>query len=556
MAGAKAMADAEAFDYVIIGAGTAGCVLSNRLTEDPRITVLLIEAGGSEKHPYIEAPAAFIKTIDDKRFNWCFETEPAQSVKNRAIHFPRGKALGGSSAINGHLYVRGQARDYDTWAQLGNRGWSYDDVLPYFRKSETRPGGDPEIRGSDGPIHVSDVHERHPLCDAFIKGVTSLGVPLNEDYNGRSQEGVGYYQRTIRNGRRRSAAHAYLRPAMKRPNLTVRSSAVVSRITFDGRRATGIAYRHHGREMVAAAGREVILSAGAIASPQILHVSGIGPAAHLASIGVTVQHALDGVGEGFQDHYACRVAARVKNQTTLNERARGPRLLAEIAHWYTTGRGLLAFSPAHVGVFMRSANHLDMPDLQFVFTPASYSEGVVGKLQPFPGMTTGVWQMRPESKGYVRARSADPHDAPIIQPNYLAAERDQQVLVGGIKQCRRFLATAALAAFYDEETLPGPDVRTDDEILDYARSRGATVYHAVSTCRMGADPLAVVDDHLRVRGLDRLRVIDASIMPTMPSANTNAATLMIAEKGADLVKASQACAPDTAVVSIASNREP
>ena len=531
---------AETFDYVIIGAGSAGSVLANRLTEDPRVTVLVLEAGGSERHPYIEAPAAFIRTIDDRRFNWCFETEPADGVKGRAIHFPRGKALGGSSAINGHLYVRGQARDYDTWAQLGNRGWSYADVLPYFMRSEKRPGGDPGFRGSDGPLHVSDVHERHPLCEAFIEGVTGLGMPLNPDYNGAAQEGVAFYQRTIRNGRRWSAAHAFLRPAMRRPNLTVRSSARVSGVTFDGRMATGVAYRHHGRPMHARAGREVILSAGAIASPQILQISGVGPPAHLQAIGVAVRHALPGVGEGFQDHYACRVAARVRGIGTLNERARGLRLVGEVVRWYATGGGLLAFSPGHVGVFMRSSDNLEDPDLQFVFTPASYSDGMVGRLQPFPGMTVGVWQMRPESRGHVRARSAEPDDAPVIQPNYLAAERDRELLVAGIKQCRTFLATPPLAPYVDVETLPGAGVRSDDEILDYARSRGATVYHAVSTCRMGADPLAVVDDHLRVHGLDRLRVVDASIMPTMPSANTNAATIMIAEKAADLIRSAWA----------------
>ena len=510
-------------------------MLANRLTENPRISVALIEAGGSERHPLISMPAGFLKTVDNPQFNWCFHTEPSATVKHRAILFPRGRVLGGSSSINGHLYVRGQRRDYDTWAQLGNRGWSYDDVLAYFRMSETRPGGDPEFRGLDGPLHISDIHERHPLCEAFLATAERLGLPRNPDYNCGDQEGVAYYQRTIRNGRRWGAAHAFLRPAMKRPNLTVLSEAIVEAVTFDGRRATGLRYRRWGRERSAVAGREVILAAGAIGTPQLLQISGVGPADHLRAIGVDVRCDMPGVGHGLQDHYAVRVATRVKGQTTLNERARGVRLGYEIAKWFVTGKSLIAFSPAHVAAFIKSEPHLDTPDLQFVFTPASYTDGMIGRLQPFPGMTVGVWQLRPESRGFVRATSANPHDAPAIQPNYLADAIDQAAIVRGLKWARRILSAEPLAGFNDGETLPGPGVGDDDELLDYARSRGATVYHAVSTCRMGRDDLAVVDDRLRVRGIDRLRIIDASVMPTMPSANTNAATLMIAEKGAAML---------------------
>ena len=530
------MPNGATYDYVIVGAGSAGSVLANRLTEDPRVSVFIVEAGGSERHPLVSMPAGFIKTIDNPLFNWCFKTEPADGVKGRAILFPRGKVLGGSSSINGHLYVRGQPRDYDTWAQLGNRGWSYEDVLPYFKKSELRPGGDPETRGLGGPLHISDIHERHPLCEAFLSAAENLGVPRNPDYNSGVQEGAAYDQRTIKDGRRWGAAHAFLRPAMKRRNLTVASDAHVEAITFDGRAATGIKYRRHGQLHHAMAGREVILAAGAIGTPHLLQLSGVGPAQQLREIGVDVLHDLSGVGEGLQDHYAVRVAARVKGQATLNERARGVRLGYEVATWFATGKGLIAFSPAHAAAFVRSEAHMDQPDLQFVFTPASYTEGMIGQLQRDPGMTTGVWQLRPESRGYVRARSADPYEPPLIQPNYLADEVDQMAIVKGLKQCRRFLSAEPLAAFNDGETLPGPDVASDDELLDYARSRGATVYHAVSTCRMGRDHRAVVDDRLRVIGIGRLRVIDASVMPTMPSANTNAATLMIAEKGADLLR--------------------
>ena len=507
------------YDYVIIGAGSAGCVLANRLTENAQTSVLLIEAGGSERHPLISIPAGFIRTIDNPMFNWCFRTEPAESVHNRAILFPRGKVLGGSSSINGHLYVRGQRRDFDTWAQLGNRGWSYDDVLPYFRKSETRPHGDPATRGVDGPLHVSDIHERHPLCEAFLETAETLGLPRNPDYNSGHQEGIAYYQRTIRNGRRWSAADAYLRPAMKRSNLTVLSDSHVEGLTFDGTRATGIRYRWHGSERIAQAGREVILAAGAIGTPHLLQISGIGPADLLRSVGINVRHDLPGVGEGLQDHYAVRVAARVKGQSTLNERARGLPLAYEFVKWITTGRGLMAFSPAHAAAFIRSEPHLETPDLQFVFTPASYTEGMIGELQPFPGMTTGLWQLRPESRGYVRVRTPDPYAAPIIQPNYLSDEADQAAIVRGMRWCRRFLSSEPLKTYNDGETLPGEEIVTDAELLDYARSRGATVYHAVSTCRMGADSRAVVDDRLRVKGIGCLRIIDASVMPTMPSAN-------------------------------------
>jgi choline dehydrogenase len=526
---------ASTVDYIIVGAGSAGCVLANRLTEDPRISVLLVEAGGSDRHPYIAAPAGFLKTFADPRFNWCFTTEPGAAIGDRAIHFPRGKVLGGSSAINGHLYVRGQARDYDIWAQLGNRGWSYEEVLPYFRKSEDRSAGADRFHGGDGPQHVSDIHERHPICEAFIAGAGEIGVPRNRDYNGKTQEGVGYYQRTIRNGRRASAAHSFLRPVMRRPNLHVMTNAITRRLTFDGRRATGIEYRWRGELVRAFAGREVILSAGAIGSPHLLQISGIGAPDTLREIGVEVRHALPGVGEGLQDHYAVRVAHRVTQPITLNERARGMRLYWEIAKWLATGRGLLAFSPAHVAAFVRSRAGLECPDLQFVFTPASYIVGVVGQLQPFPGMTIGVWQMRPESKGFVRARTADPVDAPAIQPNYLSAVADQRAIVEGLRWCRRFLATDALRPYRGPETVPGTDVTTDEELLDYARQHGATVYHAVSTCRMGQDPRAVVSFDLKVHGMAGLRVVDASVMPTMPSANTNAATLMIAEKASDLI---------------------
>ncbi len=398
---------ADSYDYVIVGAGSAGCVLANRLSTDPAIRVLLLEAGGSDLHPYIRAPAGFIKTFQSLRFNWCYTTEPVAGADNRPIYFPRGKVLGGSSAINGSLYVRGQQQDFDTWAQLGNRGWSFDDVLPYFRRSEDRSSGADAYHGTGGPQHVSDINERHPICEAFIAGAESLGVPRNPDYNGIEQEGVAHYQRTIRNGRRHSAATGYLAPVRRRPNLRVVTGAHVQRLDIADRRACGVTYRQGGQERRAIAAGEVILSAGTVNSPHLLQLSGIGPAAVLQGIGIEPLHELPGVGEGLQDHFATRVAHRVVLGRTLNERARGPRLWWEVANWLATGQGVLSLSPAHVGAFIRSHASLDAPDLQIVFTPASYSEGVTGKLQPFPGMTCGVWQMRPHSRGWVRARSPD-----------------------------------------------------------------------------------------------------------------------------------------------------
>jgi choline dehydrogenase len=453
------------------------------------------------------------------------------------VPFPRGKVLGGSSAINGHLYVRGQALDFDQWAQMGNRGWGYEDVLPYFRRSEDRTGGGERFRGRGGPLHVSDVHERHPLCEAYMKGALAAGIPLNPDYNGACQEGVAYYQRTIRNGRRHSAAGAYLRPARGRPNLRILTHALATRLLLDGRRAVGVAYRRGGAIQEVRARREVILAGGAINSPQLLQISGIGPGPLLRELGVPVLHELPGVGESLRDHYQARVTFRVTRPITINERARGVRLLLEIARWLVWRGGMLAFSPAHVGAFLRTREELDQPDVQLTYAPASYQEGETGRLESLPGMTSGCWVMRPESRGRVRARSPDPADAPLIDPNYLADPYDQMTMVAGLKLTRRLLRSPELAPWRGEETMPGPAVEGDDEWLDFARRCGGTVFHAIGSCRMGSDPLAVVDDRLRVHGIARLRVVDASIMPAMPSANTNAATYMIAEKGADLIRA-------------------
>jgi choline dehydrogenase len=532
----------ETFDYVIIGSGSAGSVLTNRLSEDEATTVCVLEAGPRDWHPYIHLPAGFIKTFHMRSINWAYQQEPGPFTAGRSIYAPRGKTLGGSSSINGHIYNRGQRQDFDTWAQLGNRGWSYADVLPYFKRMERRIGwGEDTYRGRTGPLTVSTMDWKDKLCEAFMAGAMSLGIPRNPDYNGAIQEGVSYAQRTIRNGLRVSAATAFLHPARKRPNVEVRTHAHATQIIFEGKRAVGVRYMKGGRggtPMQLRASKEVILSGGSYNSPQLLQLSGVGSADLLRSHGIEVRHALPGVGEGLQDHYAPRSVARVKNIKTINELRQGWRLWVEALKWATTRRGLLSLSPTMVYCFWHSGETTESSDLQLTFTPASYKEGVQGELEDQPGMTVASWQQRPESRGYVRLRSADPFAPPIIQTNYLTAELDRRVVVAGMKLARRLLRSVPLSPYVDYEDFPGPNVQSDDEFLEAATQRGTTTFHPGCTCRMGpADSSwAVVDDQLRVHGLEALRVIDASIMPRMISANLNASTLMIADKASDLIR--------------------
>lgn len=529
---------ADIFDYIIIGAGSAGSVLGNRLSAGDT-TVCLLEAGPPDRHPFIHIPAGFMKTLTSPAVNWLYDTEPSDGTAGRRVHAPRGKVLGGSSSINGHAYNRGQRMDFDTWAQMGNRGWGYADILPYFKRSERRIGGpdDGTFHGTEGELPVTDYDWYDPLCEAFIDGAANLGIPRNPDYNGASQAGVGYFQRTIFKGRRASAARSFLHPVRYRPNLDIRTNAHVQRILFEGKRAVGIRYRRGGKEIEVRARREIILSGGAIASPQLLQISGIGPGELLQKIGVFVRHELPGVGANLSDHYLVRIPARVRNHRTLNERARGLALAGEVANYVIRRKGILALSPSLVYVFWKSQEALDQPDLQLIFTPASYKEGVPSQLDDFPGMTLAAWAMRPESTGYVHARSSDAMDKPAIQPNYLAADYDQRVTVAGLRLTRRLLRTPELAPWYVREEFPGDDVQSDDELLDFARQRGTTVFHLMGTCRMGpaSDRNNVVDDELKVHGIEGLRVADASVMPTMPSANTNASTIMIAEKASDMI---------------------
>jgi choline dehydrogenase len=537
-----AAVDGDVFDYVIVGSGAAGSVLCGRLTESPGVTVCVLESGPPDRHPFIHVPAGFIKMLFNPTYTWQFQTEPGEGTGGRRILTTQGRTLGGSSSINGMIYNRGQRADFDTWAQRGNRGWGYVDVLPYFKRGEYRIGpGDDRIHGRAGALPVTDIDWIHPVCEAFIAGAVAAGMPRCVDYNsGDDQAGVGYFQRLINRGYRHSAARVFLHPARATGRLDVRTDARAAQVLFEGTRAVGVRYvddRDRKTEHRVYARREVILSAGTVNSARLLQISGIGPAALLQDLGVPVIADLP-AGENFRDHYSARIVARVKNIRTMNEMSHGTGLLGQIARWVLGKPSILALSPSLVHWFWKSDETLQQPDLQGVFSPASYKQGFVGLLDDYPGMTAGVWQHRPESVGYVHARSTDPFVDPIIQPNYLKDANDRRVLVAGMRLARKLLHSPQLAPYFDRDELPGPNVQSDDEWLDYARQYGSTSYHLIGTARMGpaSDRSTVVDDQLRVHGVQGLRVVDASIMPTIPSANTYSSTMMIAEKASDMIR--------------------
>jgi choline dehydrogenase len=538
-------------DYVIVGAGSAGCVLAARLSEDPKIQVLLLEAGGDDRpgkekgqflsNLWIHVPIGYSQTLKDPKVNWLYQTEPDAGTEGRTHVWPRGKVLGGSSSINAMLYVRGQRADYDGWRQLGCEGWSWDEVLPYFRRAQHQSRGEDDLHATGGPLHVGDPADGHEVSEAAIASAEALGLP-RRDCNGPSQEGVSWFQVNIKDGKRQSTAVAYLHPAMGRPNLRVLTNALARRVCFEGRRAVGVEFERAGVRQVAQARREVILCGGAVNSPQLLELSGIGQAQRLGALGIELVHDLPGVGENLQDHFVVGLTYRLKRGTiSVNELARGPRLLRELGRYLLQKRGLMTLSAAHVALFTRSRPDLAGPDLQYHILPATMdadklSNEQVMELEKEPGLTIAPCQLRPESRGSVHIKSAEAAAHPAIMPNYLADPLDREVVVAGLKFGRELAATEPLAAYVDHETNPGAEARSDEDLLAYARAQGTTIYHPVGTCAMGSGPRAVVDSTLRVIGVDGLRVVDASVMPRLVSGNTNAPTIMIAEKAADMIR--------------------
>ncbi len=526
----------EQYDYIIVGAGSAGAVLAARLTEDPRTRVLLLEAGRAN-HIYSRLPVSFGLLIHHPGANWLYESDPEPGTANRAIPVPRGKLLGGSSAINGLVWVRGQPLDYDTWAQMGARGWSWQDVAPVFDRIEDFETRGAQGRGNGGPLHVSIVPDQNPLYDALFKAATQAGYRINPDYNSEDQEGISKTQASIKRGRRMSVSHCYLDPARRRPNLNVITEVPVRRVVLDGRRCTGVVYERWGKRIEARANREVILSAGAIATPQLLELSGIGRPEILKAHGIEVAHALPAVGENFRDHINARIIWRVKEpRVSYNTKARGLGAVTQALKYAATGGGFLSLPSAPLVAFLKTRPEVATPDVQMHLIPYSIKDPKRRKLQDFPSMTVACYQLRPESLGTVHIRSADPDAHPAIRFNFLGDSIDQRAMADGFRMMRRIVESPAMDHLRGEEFSPGKQVESDDQILTWIRNNSQTAYHPIGTCRMGQGPNTVVDEQLRVHGIEGLRVADASIFPTMPSGNTNAPSIMVGEKAADLIR--------------------
>jgi len=528
----------ESFDYIVTGAGSAGCAVAARLSESGCHRVLLLEAGGRDTNPWIHIPMGFYKVFANPRVNWMYESEPEERLAGRTLYQPRGKVLGGTSSINGMVYMRGNAADYDEWRQRGCEGWDYDSVLPYFKKAEDQQRGADEFHGVGGPLRVSDQPRRMELADRMVEAAIQAGLPANDDFNGARQEGAGYFQSTTGKSRRWSTATAYLRPARGRQNLVVRTNALASRILIENGTVVGVSYLCNGTEHTAWARGEVIVSGGVFNSPQLLQLSGIGPGALLQEMGIAVVHDLPAVGRHLQDHFFVRMAWRCTRRVTMNELASStPRRAWAMAQYVLFKSGPLALNGVIAGAFARSDNRLERPDLQFNFTPWSYAtrdrRGAVP--HPFPGFSLSAVHLRPDARGTVLLRSADPLSPPAIKFNFLQTPYDLQALTAGMRLARRFTEQSALAPYVAEEIVPGPSVATDAEFEANIRQTASSNLHPVGTCRMGPAGDTVVDARLRVHGIGRLRVADASVMPTVPAGNTNAPSIMIGEKAADMI---------------------
>ena len=526
-------------DFLIVGAGSAGCVLANRLSENPAHRVILLEAGGRDLNPWIHVPVGYFKTLHNPNTDWCYKSEPDAGLNGRALDWPRGKTLGGSSSINGLLYVRGQKEDYDRWAQHGNRGWGYDDVLPLFKRSESHENGASAYHGGDGGLSVSLIRAKSDISEAFINAAVEMGVPRTDDYNGADQEGAGYFHQTAKGGFRCSSARAFLNPVKKRPNLEVITHAQAETLIFDPKdphRVIGVQFSRKGesQKVLLNQGGEVILSAGAIGSPQLLELSGIGRGDVLQKAGVTLRHELPGVGECLQDHLQIRLVYEVNTQTLNDAINRFMPRMGIGLNYMMFRKGPMSLGASQVCVFAKSMQDLETPDIQFHFQPLSADKPGI-EMHPFSGITSSVCQLRPESRGHIHIHSPNASDYPKIVPNYLSATTDQLCAIRAVKFARDMTKTRALKPFIVREHVPSNNPQTDEELLDCARNISQTIYHPTSTCRMGHDDLAVVDDRLRVRGIKGLRISDASIMPDIVSGNTNAPTIMIGEKASDMI---------------------
>ena len=524
----------DSYDYIVVGAGSAGCVLANRLSADPANRVLLLEAGGRDINPWIHIPVGYFKTMHSPATDWCYTTEPDPGIANRQLQWPRGKILGGSSSLNGLLYVRGQKQDYDRWAQLGNPGWSYADVLPYFIKSEDQEHGASKYHGVGGPQKVSDLRLRRKIAEQFIQAAEQIGIPNNPDYNGEQQEGVAYFQQTAFKGFRWSTAKGFLKPALNRENLKLLTKSQVTQIHFENNKAVSIEYIQDGERKIAACTKEICLAAGAIGSPQLLQCSGIGNGNLLQSLEIPVVNDLPGVGESLQDHLQVRLVYKT-NQPTLNDEVNNPFRKILIGLQYMFNRsGPMTLAASQVSIFTRSNPDVARPDIQFHMQPLSADKPGDGP-HKFSAFTSSVCQLRPESRGHIKIKSPDALVYPEIQPNYLSTELDRNTAVNGVKVARKIASAPALKPYIIDEFVPGTQYQSDEELLEAVRLHSQTIYHPTSTCKMGNDDSSVVDSRLKVHGIEGLRVADASIMPEIVSGNTNAPTIMIAEKASDLI---------------------